>query len=166
MATVTNDPPAPGRAMTPPAALEEGDGTLQRPYTVHLPGFDGPLDLLLHLIERNQLEITTISLVTVTDQFVAYLRTWDEPSPQIRPGAASRAACCHGSRGWKSSTTSPIRWKTRSSCVAISSSTRPPKTSRAPCAHASWRGCSPSPALAACWTLRRCWCGVRPSSSA
>ncbi len=49
------------------------------PYTVHLPGFDGPLDLLLHLIERNQLEITTISLVAVTDQFVAYLKLWDEP---------------------------------------------------------------------------------------
>lgn len=49
------------------------------PYTVQLPGFQGPLDLLLHLIERNQLEITTISLVAVTDQFVAYLRTWDEP---------------------------------------------------------------------------------------
>ncbi len=48
-------------------------------YTVHLPGFDGPLDLLLHLIERNQLEITAISLVAVTDQFIAYLRTWDEP---------------------------------------------------------------------------------------
>src|SRR5579875_413503 len=49
------------------------------PYTVQLPGFNGPLDLLLHLIERNQLEITTISLVAVTDQFVAYLRMWDEP---------------------------------------------------------------------------------------
>ena len=49
------------------------------PYTVRLPGFEGPLDLLLHLIERNQLEITTISLVAVTDQFIAYLRTWDEP---------------------------------------------------------------------------------------
>jgi segregation and condensation protein A len=49
------------------------------PYTVHLPGFDGPLDLLLHLIEKNQLEITTISLVAVTDQFVQYLRMWDEP---------------------------------------------------------------------------------------
>ncbi len=48
-------------------------------YTVRLPGFNGPLDLLLHLIERNQLEITTISLVAVTDQFVAYLRAWDEP---------------------------------------------------------------------------------------
>ncbi len=49
------------------------------PYTVHLPGFDGPMDLLLNLIEKNQLEITTISLVAVTDQFVAYLRMWDEP---------------------------------------------------------------------------------------
>lgn len=48
-------------------------------WAVHLPGFDGPLDLLLHLIERNQLEITTISLVAVTDQFIAYLRQWDEP---------------------------------------------------------------------------------------
>jgi len=49
------------------------------PYTVHLPGFDGPLDLLLHLIERNQFEITAVSLVAVTDQFVAYLKLWDEP---------------------------------------------------------------------------------------
>jgi segregation and condensation protein A len=48
-------------------------------YTVRLPVFEGPLDLLLHLIERNQLEITTVSLVAVTDQFIAYLRTWDEP---------------------------------------------------------------------------------------
>ena len=55
------------------------DRALIRPYTVHLPGFDGPLDLLLHLIERNQLEITMISLVAVTDQFIQYLRTWDEP---------------------------------------------------------------------------------------
>jgi segregation and condensation protein A len=53
--------------------------TSASPYTVRLPVFEGPLDLLLHLIERNQLEITTISLVAVTDQFIAYLRTWDEP---------------------------------------------------------------------------------------
>ncbi|HKV84173.1 MAG TPA: segregation/condensation protein A [Ktedonobacterales bacterium] len=65
--------------MSDVTADETGDGSLQRPYTVHLPGFDGPLDLLLHLIEKNQLEITTISLVAVTDQFISYLRTWDEP---------------------------------------------------------------------------------------
>src|SRR5258705_4328641 len=61
-----------------PAATTD-DEAPDRPYTIHLPGFEGPLDLLLHLIERNQLEITTISLVAVTDQFIKYLRTWDEP---------------------------------------------------------------------------------------
>lgn len=48
-------------------------------YTVRLPIFEGPLDLLLHLIEKNQLEITMISLVAVTDQFIAYIHTWEEP---------------------------------------------------------------------------------------
>jgi segregation and condensation protein A len=60
------------------AAASNG-GPPVMPYTVHLPGFDGPLDLLLHLIEKNQLEITAISLVAVTDQFVQYIRRWDEP---------------------------------------------------------------------------------------
>jgi segregation and condensation protein A len=49
------------------------------PYHVRLPVFEGPLDLLLHLIEKNQLEITAVSLVAVTDQFIEYLRMWDEP---------------------------------------------------------------------------------------
>lgn len=48
-------------------------------YVVHLPVFEGPLDLLLHLIEKRQMEITTISLVTVTDQYLAYLQQWQEP---------------------------------------------------------------------------------------
>src|SRR5437879_12169283 len=60
-------------------AATTNDEAPDRPYTIHLPGFEGPLDLLLHLIERNQMEITTISLVAVTDQFIQYLRTWDEP---------------------------------------------------------------------------------------
>lgn len=45
-------------------------------YVVHLPIFEGPLDLLLHLIEKRQMEITTISLVAVTDQYLAYLGQW------------------------------------------------------------------------------------------
>lgn len=45
------------------------------PYRVKLPLFEGPLDLLLHLIERQELNITTISLASVTDQFIAYLET-------------------------------------------------------------------------------------------
>jgi segregation and condensation protein A len=46
-------------------------------YVVHLPIFEGPLDLLLHLIEKRQMEITTISLVAVTDQYLAYLQQWN-----------------------------------------------------------------------------------------
>ena len=43
-------------------------------YVVRLPVFEGPLDLLLHLIEKRQMEITTISLMAVTDQYLAYLQ--------------------------------------------------------------------------------------------
>src|SRR5437899_10864402 len=46
-------------------------------YVVHLPVYEGPRDLLLHLIEKRQMEITTISLVAVTDQYLAYLRQWE-----------------------------------------------------------------------------------------
>ncbi len=53
------------------------------PYTVHLSFFEGPLDLLLHLIERRQMEITAISLVAVTDQFLEYVRNWQEEEPPM-----------------------------------------------------------------------------------
>jgi segregation and condensation protein A len=41
---------------------------------VSTPVFEGPLDLLLHLIEREELEITSVSLIQVTDQYIALLR--------------------------------------------------------------------------------------------
>jgi segregation and condensation protein A len=42
-------------------------------YRIKLPVFEGPLDLLLSLIEREELDITTIALAQVTDQYLAYL---------------------------------------------------------------------------------------------
>lgn len=42
-------------------------------YEVTLPLFRGPLDLLLHLIQERELEITKISLAQVTDQYLAYV---------------------------------------------------------------------------------------------
>jgi segregation and condensation protein A len=42
-------------------------------YQIRLPVFEGPLDLLLHLIEREELDITTVALAQVTDQYMAYL---------------------------------------------------------------------------------------------
>jgi segregation and condensation protein A len=49
-------------------------------YEVDLDVFQGPLDLLLRLIEREELDITTVSLAVVTDQFLAYLATVRERS--------------------------------------------------------------------------------------
>ena len=41
-------------------------------FEVRVDGFDGPLDLLLDLIERQGLDITGVSVLAVTDQFLAY----------------------------------------------------------------------------------------------
>lgn len=43
-------------------------------YTVRLEQFEGPLDLLLHLIRRAELDITEISIASITDQYLHHLR--------------------------------------------------------------------------------------------
>jgi segregation and condensation protein A len=49
-----------------------------QPYTVDTPVYQGPLDLLLQLIERAELDITKLALAQVTDQFLEYMRTLQE----------------------------------------------------------------------------------------
>ena len=43
------------------------------PCTVKLALFEGPLDLLLLLIKRNEVQITDIPIATITDQYLALL---------------------------------------------------------------------------------------------
>lgn len=50
-------------------------------YQVVLPVFEGPLDLLLHLIERQELDITQVSLAQVTNQYLDYLTRVSECNP-------------------------------------------------------------------------------------
>jgi segregation and condensation protein A len=47
-------------------------------YTVHTPVYEGPLDLLLNLIENAELDITTVSLSTVTDQYLTLIRSLEQ----------------------------------------------------------------------------------------
>jgi segregation and condensation protein A len=42
-------------------------------YRVQTPVYEGPLDLLLNLIEHAELDITTVSLATVTEQYLTYI---------------------------------------------------------------------------------------------
>jgi segregation and condensation protein A len=46
--------------------------------TVRLAVFEGPLDLLLHLIKRNEMSITDIPIATITDQYLAMLEELPE----------------------------------------------------------------------------------------
>ena len=50
-------------------------------YQVALPVFEGPLDLLLHLIEREELDITQVSLAQITNQYLEYLAQLSERDP-------------------------------------------------------------------------------------
>lgn len=42
-------------------------------YSISLPEFQGPLDLLLQMIERAELDITRVSLATVADQYLEFV---------------------------------------------------------------------------------------------
>ncbi|MFN8503638.1 segregation and condensation protein A [Kouleothrix sp.] len=50
-------------------------------YTFQLPVFEGPLDLLLRLIEREELDITAVALAQVADQYLAHVRSLEAPEP-------------------------------------------------------------------------------------
>lgn len=51
-------------------------------YSVHIEHFEGPLDLLLKLVESEKLDITEVSLIQVTEPFIAHVR---EKQGQIPP---------------------------------------------------------------------------------
>ncbi|WP_444210168.1 segregation and condensation protein A [Dialister succinatiphilus] len=44
-------------------------------YQVNIPLFEGPLDLLLHLVTKNRIDIHDIPIHLITDQYLAYLES-------------------------------------------------------------------------------------------
>ena len=42
-------------------------------YTVHLEAFEGPMDLLMHLIEKDKIDIYDIPIAKLTEQYLDYL---------------------------------------------------------------------------------------------
>jgi segregation and condensation protein A len=51
-------------------------------YEVATPVYQGPLDLLLQLIERAELDITKLSLAQVTDQYLIYIKNLSQLSAE------------------------------------------------------------------------------------
>jgi segregation and condensation protein A len=52
-------------------------------YTVNIEHFEGPLDLLLQLVESNELEISNISLAGVAEQFIKYTEEQNVPPEEM-----------------------------------------------------------------------------------
>lgn len=52
-------------------------------YAVHLPAFEGPLDLLLFLIRRSEIDIYDIPIETVLKQYLEVLRSIDDQKPEV-----------------------------------------------------------------------------------
>ena len=50
-------------------------------YKISTEVYEGPLDLLLHLIEQAELDITKLALAKVTDQYLAHLRSISDRDP-------------------------------------------------------------------------------------
>jgi segregation and condensation protein A len=64
-------------------ALSDSPSETSHAFEVRLDNFEGPFDLLLSLISKHKLDITEVSLSTVTDEFIAHVRagskdgSWD-----------------------------------------------------------------------------------------
>lgn len=56
-----------------PAPAEAADLPARRTVTIKLARFEGPLDLLLHLIKRDEIDIYDIPIAHITQQYLAYL---------------------------------------------------------------------------------------------
>ena len=45
-------------------------------YEIKIDNFEGPLDLLCHLIDRNKMDICEIKISDITDQYIDYIKVY------------------------------------------------------------------------------------------
>jgi len=64
-------------SLTPPAAQDAAG------FGVSLEIFDGPLDLLLHLVKERELDIATVPLAAVAEQYLAYVRMMEDIEVEV-----------------------------------------------------------------------------------
>ena len=52
-------------------------------YSIKIDNFEGPLDLLCHLIEKNKMNISDINLSEITDQYIEYINKMEEMNLEV-----------------------------------------------------------------------------------
>ncbi len=56
---------------------------MEQPFEIHLPLFEGPFDLLLFFIERDELDINDIPISKITNDFLEYLRHLEKMNIEV-----------------------------------------------------------------------------------
>jgi segregation and condensation protein A len=62
---------------------DEAQQELFTGYRVRIAIFEGPLDLLLYLVKRNEVDIYEVRVSEITDEFLGYLRTMQELNVEL-----------------------------------------------------------------------------------
>lgn len=62
--------------------MEKGITAKSAPY-VELPAFQGPLDLLLHLIQQEKIDIYDIPVAQIADQFIEAVRQMEDLDMEV-----------------------------------------------------------------------------------
>ncbi len=52
-------------------------------YSIKLENFEGPLDLLCHLIDKNKMDIYDINLSEITDQYIEYINQMEQMNLEV-----------------------------------------------------------------------------------
>jgi segregation and condensation protein A len=76
------------KTFEPPKGFE----TKFRGLALHLTAFDGPLDLLMHLIQEQKLDLLNLPMAEVTQQYMDYLRLMEELNLEIAAEFVAMAA--------------------------------------------------------------------------
>ena len=52
-------------------------------YAIKIDNFEGPLDLLCHLIDKNKMDIYDIKISEIADQYIEYINEMEEENLEI-----------------------------------------------------------------------------------
>lgn len=84
---MTSEPVLSGQQAAPPVALVHGQPLSEIPSDLYIPpdslkvfleAFEGPLDILLYLIRRQNIDIVDIPVAMITEQYMAYIDLMEE----------------------------------------------------------------------------------------
>src|ERR1700730_4047790 len=98
------------------------------PLNFHLEQYDGPLDLLLDLIRKQEINIYDIPIARITQQYLEYMQKAAEMDIELRPSfTLNRACCCRAILSSTSFFRKTIRGRSWSIACSSTSASRMPR---------------------------------------